>query len=188
MSMNALVRELEDPREAEAPPRPPVAEWLLAMGPVVHRLDYGGRVAALGCVDARSAVLLASAYPLATFDAVDDDARAVDEVRDALCRAGAQARCDVEVGGPERLAPGTYDLVCILHGLTGRPDPVASARTALRALQPTGALMVVEHVRSNAFSGGPVTVGAWLLEAGAARVRLAAATPHGFMLDARPSN
>lgn len=187
MSTNALVRDREDLREGEASPRPAVAEWLLAMGPVVHRLDYGGRVAALGCLDARSAVLLASAYPLATFDAVDDDAVAVDEVRAALCRAGAQARCDVEVGGPERLAPGTYDLVCVLRGLSGRADAVASARTALRALRPSGALMVVEHTRSNTFSGGPVTVGGWLLEAGAARVRLAAATPHGFVLDARPS-
>jgi SAM-dependent methyltransferase len=157
------------------------------MGPVVHRLDYGGRVAALGCVDPRATALLASAYPLATLDAVDPDATAVEASRDAIRRAGASGRCELEVGGPDLLAAGTYDLVCLLHGLGERADPVGTARSALRAVRPTGALMVVEHSRSDAFFDGPVTVGGWLLRAGAVRVRLAVATPHGFVLDARPT-
>ena len=178
-----------DDRTAEGePPRPAIAECLLAMGPVVHRLDYGGRVAAVGCGDARAVALLASAYPLASLDAVGADTDVVRAAGDALRRAGAGARCEVEVGGTEVLAPGTYDLVCFLHGLAELADPVAAARAALRAVRPTGAVMVVEHTRSDAFFDGPVTIGAWLLRAGAARTRLAASTPHGFVLDARPTH
>jgi SAM-dependent methyltransferase len=178
----------DDRTEHDEPPRPAIAEWLLAMGPVVHRLDYGGRVAAVGCADARAVALLAAAYPLASLDAVGADAGVVRSTDDALRRAGARARCEVEVGGTEALAPGTYDLVCFLHGLAELADPVGAARAALRAVRPTGALMVVEHTRSDAFFDGPVTVGGWLLRAGAARTRLAASTPHGFVLDARPTH
>lgn len=168
--------------------RPAMAEWLLAMGPVVHGLDYGGRVATVGCSDASVVALLAAAYPLANLDAVDADTAAVGAAGDALRRAGAGGRCEVEVGGVEVLAPATYDLVCFLHGLAELADPVVAARAALRAVRPTGALMVVEHTRSDAFFDGPVTVGGWLLRAGAARTRLAASTPHGFVLDARPTH
>lgn len=168
------------------PARPAVADWLNAMGPVVHRLDYGGRVAAVGCGDGTAVALLASAYPLASLDAVGVDPRHVGPTVDAIRRAGASARCEVEVGGTELLAPRTYDLVCFLHGLAELADPVDAARAALRAARPTGAVMVVEHTRSDAFFDGPLTVGGWLLRAGAARARLAASTPHGFVLDARP--
>jgi SAM-dependent methyltransferase len=187
MTTSTLVHGMDRHDENASPPRPPLTEWLLAMGSVVHRLDYGGRVAALDCVDARSTALLAAAYPLATLDAVAPDAVAAEASRHALRRAGAQARCELEVGGPELLAAGSYDLVCFLHGLAEHPDPVGSARAALRAVRPTGALMVVEHSRSDSFADGPVAVGAWLLRAGVARVRLAAATSRGFVLDARPT-
>jgi SAM-dependent methyltransferase len=188
MTMNTLVHGAEREAEGGALHRPPLTEWLLAMGPVVHRLDYGGRVAALGCIDPRATALLAAAYPLATLDAVDSDAAAVEASRDAIRRVGAGARCELEVGDPDLLAPGTYDLVCLLHGLGECADPVRTARAALRAVRPTGALMVVEHSRSDAFFDGPITVGGWLQRAGVARVRLAAATPHGFVLDARPTH
>lgn len=166
--------------------RPPVVEWLRAMGPVVHRLDYGGRVAAVGCGDARAVAMLASAYPLAGLDAVGADPGHVRSAADAIRRAGASARCEIEVGSTEVLAPGAYDLVCFLHGLAELADPVGAARAALLAVRPTGALMVVEHTRADAFFDGPVTVGGWLLRAGAARTRLAASTAHGYVLDARP--
>ena len=189
MAPSTLIHPLEDLADEEpAPPRPPVAEWLLAMGPVVHRLDYGGRVAVLGCADPLATALVAAAYPLAAIDAVDADAGALEATRAAVGRIGASARVELEAAGPECLAPGTYDLVCALHGLAERADPVGWARAALRALRPTGAVMVVEHTRADTFFDGPVTVGGWLLRAGAARVRLAVATPHGFVLDARPTH
>jgi SAM-dependent methyltransferase len=129
-----------------------------------------------------------AAYPLASLDAVGADPDAARAAGDALRRAGASARCEVEVGGTEVLAPDAYDLVCFLHGLAELADPVGAARAALRSLRPSGALMVVEHTRSDSFFDGPVTIGAWLLRAGAARTRLAASTPHGFVLDARPTH
>ena len=186
MSTSTLIRELE--RADDRPERPPVAEWLVAMGPVVHRLDYGGRVAAVGCRDTRAVAALATAYPLAGLDVVAGDASGVWHTDAALRRIGATGRADVEVGGPEVLAPGTFDLVCFLHGIAELADPVGAARAALRALRADGALMVVEHTRSDAFVDGPLDVGRLLCSAGAARTRLAAATPHGFVLDARPNH
>ena len=174
--------------DGSGPTRPAVAEWLLAMGPVVHRLDYGGRVAVLGCSDPLATALVATAYPLAAVDAVDSDPLALDATQEAVRRLGASPRVELEAGGPEHLAAGTYDLVCFLHGLAERADPVGWARAALRALRPTGAVMVVEHTRADAFFDGPVSVGGWLLRAGAARVRLAASTSRGFVLDARPTH
>lgn len=189
MAPSTLIRPPEHSVGVEpAPARPAVAEWLLAMGPVVHRLDYGGRIAVLGCADPLATALLASAYPLAAIDAVDGDARCREATRAAVRRSGASARVEVEAGGPECLAAGTYDLVCALHGLAERADPVGWARAAVRALRPTGAVMVAEHTRADAFFDGPVTVGGWLLRGGAARVRLAVATTHGFVLDARPTH
>lgn len=174
--------------ETEPPARTLVTEWLLAMGPVVHRLDYGGRVAAVGCADGAVPALLATAYPLAALDAVDRDPAAVAAARAAVRRAGAGSRCEFEVADAGSLRSGAYDLVCVLHGLAVVDDPVALARDALRAVRPTGALMVVEHRRTDTFADGPLVVGGWLQEAGAARVRIAAATPHGFVLDARPDH
>ncbi|MFP5322506.1 MAG: methyltransferase [Acidimicrobiia bacterium] len=171
-----------------APMRPPVADWLLAMGPVVHRLDYGGRVAAVGCGDPAATALLATAYPLASLDAVDPDPPAVAATLAALERAGAASRCEVDVCGPDALRPRAYDLVCVLRGLGTLPDPIAHARAALAAVRPDGAVMVVERSRTDAFDLGPVVIGGWLLEAGASRVRVAAATPHGFVIDARPDH
>lgn len=186
MPTSTLV-QADHPIAHDVPARPAMAEWLLAMGPVVHRLDYGGRVAAVGCGDARAVALLAAAYPLASLDAVDADSDVVRAAEHAVRRIGAGARSEVDVGGAELLAPGTYDLVCFLGGLADLADPVAAARAGLRAVRPTGALMVVEHTRADAFFDGPVTVGGWLLRAGAARTRLAVSTPHGFVLDARPT-
>lgn len=162
MPPSTLVQPLDRRSQDTSPTGPAMAEWLLAMGPVVHRLDYGGRVAAVGCADAAAVSLLAAAHPLATLDAVD--------------------------GGAEPRAAGSYDLVCILDGLAEVADPVGTARRALRLVRPTGALVVVEASRSDAFHDGPITIGGWLLRAGAARVRIVAATSSGFVLDARTTN
>lgn len=168
--------------------RLPLTECLLSMGPVLHRLDYGGRVALIGCQPAEATALLAAAYPLATVDAVDADAAAVQAATRSLRHCAARARCELDVGGPGDLPHGAYDLVCFPHGLGERSDPVADAAAALRALRSSGALMVVEHSRCDSFLDGPVVVGGWLLGAGAARVRVTAATTHGFVLDARATH
>mgnify|MGYP003140349514 FL=1 len=160
MSVSTLIQP-SDRRAVQATAGPAMAEWLLALGPVVHRLDYGGRVAAVGG-DGAAVALLAAAHPLATLDAVD---------------AGADA-----------LAAATYDLVCALDGLAELADPVGTARRALRLVRPTGAFVVVEASRPDGFVDGPITIGGWLLRAGAARVRLLAATSHGFVLDARTTH
>lgn len=162
MPPSTLVQPLDRRSQDITPGGPAMAEWLLALGPVVHRLDYGGRVAAVGCVDAAAVALLAAAHPLAALDAVGGDTDA--------------------------LPAGAYDLVCFLHGLAEVADPVGAARGALRLVRPTGALVVVEASRSDDFVDGPVTIGGWLLRAGAARVRLVAATLHGFVLDARTTH
>lgn len=188
MSPSTLIQPLERRSQAITHDGPAMAEWLLALGPVVHRLDYGGRVAALGCADPAGVALLAAAHPLAALDAVDGDRAAVAAADDALRRTGASARCALEVGGTDVLPAASYDLVCFLHGLVDEPDPVGAVRGALRLVRPTGALVVVEHSRSDAFVDGPVVIGGWLLDGGAARVRLVAATAHGFVLDARPTN
>lgn len=166
----------------------PLTECLLSMGPVLHRLDYGGRVAAVGCQPPDATALLAAAYPLATLDAVDADVAAVRAATRSLGRSPARARCEIDVGGPADLPHDAYDLICFLRGIGGRVDPVAEARAALRALRSTGALMVVERSRCDSFVEGPVVVGGWLLAAGAAKVRVAAATAHGFVLDARAAD
>lgn len=166
--------------------RPPVAEWLLAMGPVVHPLDYGGRIAVLGCHDAWATALLSAAYPLASVDAVDRDPATVEAARSLAQRLGAGARCELEVASPDALPPAAYDLVCVPDGLTPLDDPSEGARSALRAVRPAGAVMVVERTRPDSFVDGAVAVGGWLSSAGAARVRLGLATPTSFVLDARP--
>lgn len=147
--------------EEPAPPRPSVADGLVAMGSVLHRLDYGGRIAAVGPADGSTASGLAAAYPL------------------------AEVECTATPGG---LPPGHYDLVCFLGGLAELDDPVGAARAALQAVRPTGAVMVVEPTRTDAFVDGPIAVGAWLARAGAARVRIAHAAPHRFVLDARSTH
>jgi hypothetical protein len=160
MSPSTLIQPLERRSHEISHGAPAMAEWLLALGPVVHRLDYGGCVAAVGPADDCDVALLAAAHPLATLD---------------VARAGS-------------LPAATYDLVCFLGGLVDEPDPVGAAHDALRLVRPTGALVVVEQSRSAAFVAGPVTTGGWLLAAGAARVRIAAAAAHGYVLDARPAH
>lgn len=186
MTASTLVHPTGSGSDGEPPAgQRPVTEWLPAMGSVLHRLDYGGGIAAVGCADATAAARLAVAYPLATVDVIDADRAALAAAKAAIDRVGASARCELQVGGPDELAGGAYDLVCFLQGLAERDDPVGWARAAVRSVRPTGAVMVLEGTRADAFFDGPVVVGGWLVRAGAARVRLAAATTRGFVLDAR---
>lgn len=161
MTTNTLIHPFDQVVD-DRPRRPAVADWLLAMGPVVHHLDYGGRIAAIGPDDGQATELVRRAYPLAEVEVV-----AATEV---LARR-----------------PSAYDLVAFLGGLVPHPEPVAWARAALGALRPAGAVMVVEHGRTDLFGDGPLEVASWLAAAGAARTRLAAAVPHGFVLDSRPT-
>ncbi len=145
--------------------RPHLAEWLVAMGPVLHKLDYGGR---LLVVDARhgEASAMAAAYPLATVAETDTSTHG-----------------DVAGSGVEAT---DFDLVCLFAGLGGVAEPVETARWALGRLHDAGAVMVVEPFAGDAGVRGPVAVGRSLLDAGASEVRVVHTSSDVYVLDGRP--
>jgi SAM-dependent methyltransferase len=121
-----------------------VADWLPALDGVVEKLERGGRVADVGCGHGASTILLAQAFPEATFVGYDYHRESIAAARERAQEAGVADRVRFEVAGADGYPGERYDLVAIFDALHDMGDPVAAARHALAALDEDGTLLVVE--------------------------------------------
>jgi ubiquinone/menaquinone biosynthesis C-methylase UbiE len=121
-----------------------VDRWIPALDGMHERLLAGGRVADLGCGQGTALLLLAEAYPAATFAGFDTHAGSVEVARRAAAQAGVGDRVTFEVAAADDLGRGSYDLMCMFNALHELGDPVAAARHVRRALAPDGTWMFTE--------------------------------------------
>lgn len=121
-----------------------VAEWLPALTGVVERLQQGGTVADVGCGHGASTVLMAQAFPRATFSGFDYHDGSIATARERASEAGVDDRVRFDTT-PGADFPGSgYDLITTFDCLHDMGDPVGTARHVLGALHPNGSWMIVE--------------------------------------------
>jgi ubiquinone/menaquinone biosynthesis C-methylase UbiE len=125
-----------------------LTSWLPALDGVEARLRVpGARVADVGCGHGASTLLMARAFPGASFTGFDYHEGSIVEAR----RRAAAARLDnVRFETATTTFPGTgYTLVTMFDCLHDMGDPVAAASRAREALAEGGTLMVVEPQASD---------------------------------------
>jgi SAM-dependent methyltransferase len=121
-----------------------VGEWLPALDGVVSKLDDGARVADVGCGHGASTILMAQAFPTATFDGFDYHDGSIGTAREHAGSAGLGDRVRFAVA-PAISYPGRdYDLVTMFDCLHDMGDPVGAASHVLQSLAPDGTWMIVE--------------------------------------------
>ncbi len=127
-----------------------VAAWLPSLTGVVAKLEAGAHVADIGCGHGASTILMATAYPNATFVGSDYHEASVEAARRAAERAGVADRVSFEVASAKRFGGGPYDLVCVFDALHDMGDPVGAARHVRSQLADDGTWMVVEPFAGDA--------------------------------------
>jgi SAM-dependent methyltransferase len=121
-----------------------VAEWLPALDGVVGKLQTGAAVADVGCGHGASTLLMAEAFPAATFAGSDYHDGSIATARQRAAAAGVGDRVRFEVA-PAASFPGhDYDLVTMFDCLHDMGDPIGAARHVRQALAPDGTWMIVE--------------------------------------------
>lgn len=121
-----------------------VSTWIPALEGVENRLKTGGRVADVGCGHGASTLIMAKAYPEATFTGFDYHAPSIEHARKAAAEAGLSERVSFEVARAQDY-PGTdYDFVAVFDCLHDMGDPAGAAAHIRKSLKPDGTWMIVE--------------------------------------------
>ena len=120
-----------------------LGEWLPALDGVVDKLRAGGKAADVGCGHGASTVLMAQAFPSATFFGYDYHAPSIEIARRRAKEAGID-NARFEVAEATGYAEKDFDLVAFFDCLHDMADPVGAARHACGALKPDGSCMLVE--------------------------------------------
>ncbi len=121
-----------------------IAEWLPALDGVVEKLERGGLVADAGCGHGASTILMAQAFPNATFTGSDYHDGSIETARKRAQEAGVADRVHFQVAPAAAYGGDSYDLVTMFDCLHDMGDPVGAARHVHSTLKPEGTWMIVE--------------------------------------------
>jgi SAM-dependent methyltransferase len=135
------------------------AAWLPALDGVEAKLRAGARVADIGCGHGASTVLMATAYPEATFSGSDYHDGSVEQARLRAKEAGVADRVTFEVAAAQTFGGGPYDLVTTFDALHDMGDPLGAARHVRESLAPDGTWMIVEPYAGDAVADNLNPVG-----------------------------
>jgi ubiquinone/menaquinone biosynthesis C-methylase UbiE len=136
-----------------------VQDWLPALDGVVDRLTAGARVADVGCGHGATTVLLAQAFPAATFVGYDYHEASVATARARAQAAGLDDRVSFEVAPAAKLPDTGFDLVTVFDALHDMGDPVAAATRLRESLTPDGTCMIVEPAAADDLAGNLHPIG-----------------------------
>ena len=136
-----------------------VDSWLPSLDGVVEKLEAGAHVADIGCGHGASTILMAQAYPAATFVGTDYHEGSIEAARRAAERAGVADRVTFEASAAKALSGGPYDLVCVFDALHDMGDPVGAARHVRSQLADDGTWLVVEPFAGDAIEDNLNPVG-----------------------------
>ncbi len=110
------------------------SEWIPRLHGIAARLAAGGRAADIGCGYGAALILLAEAFPTASFVGYDPHGPSVETARQRASTAGVGDRVRFEVADATSYPPDGYDLVCYFATLHDLGDPVGAASYARTAL------------------------------------------------------
>jgi 2-polyprenyl-3-methyl-5-hydroxy-6-metoxy-1,4-benzoquinol methylase len=118
--------------------------WIPALEGVEEKLNAGAKVADVGCGHGASTILMAQAYPKATFVGFDYHQASVEQARRKAEDAGVADRVTFEVAKAKDYKGRDYDLVAFFDSLHDMGDPAGAANHVLSTLKPDGTWMIVE--------------------------------------------
>ena len=121
-----------------------IDEWLPTLDGVAEKLERGALVADVGCGHGASTILMAQAYPNATFVGFDYHHGAIETARERARDAEVGDRVRFEVQPAAAYGGTGYDLVTMFDCLHDMGDPVGAARHVRGTLAPDGTWMIVE--------------------------------------------
>jgi SAM-dependent methyltransferase len=129
-----------------------IDNWLPALDGVVGKLADGASVADIGCGHGSSTILMAQAFPAATFVGVDGHAASIETARERAAEAGTQI--SFQTANADSVHGGPYDLVTMFDCLHDMGDPIGAARQIREVIADDGTWMIVEpaagdHVEDN---------------------------------------
>jgi 2-polyprenyl-3-methyl-5-hydroxy-6-metoxy-1,4-benzoquinol methylase len=121
-----------------------VQSWIPALDGVEAKLRAGARVADVGCGHGESTVIMALAYPHATFVGYDFHDASIEAARQRAEEAGVANRVRFEVAAAKDYAGRGFDLVTTFDCLHDLGDPVGAAAHIRQSLAPDGTWLIVE--------------------------------------------
>ena len=121
-----------------------VPEWIPALDGVDQKLKKGGRVADVGCGHGTSTLLMARAYPKATFFGFDYHDRSIDWATKQAEREGVSHRVKFGLAQAKDFPGKDYTLVTFFDCLHDMGDPVGAATHVRNSLADDGSWMIVE--------------------------------------------
>lgn len=133
-------------------------EWIPSLEGVADRLAAGGRVADVGAGHGTAVMVMAEAYPAATFVAVDVHGASLDVAAKKAAELGVGDRVRTAQATATEYAGGPYDLITFFDSLHDMGDPDRAIAHARAQLSDTGTVLVVEPMVAN----GPDDVGGLL--------------------------
>ncbi len=119
-------------------------EWIPALDGTADRLTRGARVADVGCGHGASTVLMAQAFPNATFSGSDYHDGSIAQAGKRAAGAGVSDRVSFEVATAQSFSGSGYSLVTTFDCLHDMGDPLGAARHIRGALAPDGSWLIVE--------------------------------------------
>jgi SAM-dependent methyltransferase len=123
-----------------------VSAWLPALDGVVAKLERGAAVADVGCGYGATTILMAQAFPAATFVGSDYHEDSVTAARQRAAEAGVSDRVRFEVASAASFSGRGYDLITTFDCLHDMGDPVGAGRHVRQALAPDGTWMILEPI------------------------------------------
>jgi ubiquinone/menaquinone biosynthesis C-methylase UbiE len=120
-----------------------VSQWLPALEGVTAKLEQGGKVADVGCGHGASTLVMAEAYPKSTFLGFDFHEESIAHANQ-LAAESKLKNVRFEVATAKHFPGNDYDLVAFFDCLHDMGDPVGAAAHTLKALKPSGTMMLVE--------------------------------------------
>ena len=121
-----------------------LSSWLPALEGVAARLGEGGAVADVGCGHGFSTIMMAKAFPKATFTGYDFHEGSVAQARLHAEQHGVAANTSFEVAMAHDFDACDLDLVTFFDCLHDMGDPAGAARHVRSTLKDDGTWMVVE--------------------------------------------
>lgn len=120
------------------------SEWIPALDGVEAKLRAGGRVADIACGHGASTIIMAQAYPEATFVGYDYHEASVAAARERAKAAGLGDRVRFEAASAKTFNGAGYDLITTFDALHDLGDPAGAAAHVRNMLAPDGTWMIVE--------------------------------------------
>ncbi len=122
-----------------------VRSWLPTMPAVVQALQQGGRAIDVGCGTGIVPITLARAFPQASIEGLDLDARSIEIARGYARDAGLAGRVRFTQGPASTLGQdGKYDFISTFDVIHDLPDPAGALREIRAALADGGTYLMVE--------------------------------------------